>query len=107
MNLDMAFTLKRISKMSAFVAEPEASADGWVVSDRKKKPPELRFRGTREECECVAGALNALERDKHENSIHSEDKKRLDHLMHWDRERGERMRVLEERLRALGDGQES
>jgi hypothetical protein len=22
--------------MSAFVAEPEASADGWVVSDRKK-----------------------------------------------------------------------
>jgi hypothetical protein len=55
----------------------------------------------------VAGALNALARDKHENSIHSEDKKRLDHLMHWDRERGERMRVLEERLRALGDSQES
>jgi hypothetical protein len=93
--------------MSAFVAEPEASADGWVVSDRKKRPPELRFRGTREECECVAGALNALARDKHENSFHSEDKKRLDHLMHWDRERGERMRVLEERLRALGDSQES
>jgi hypothetical protein len=93
--------------MTAFVAEPEAGADGWVVLDHGKKPPEPRFRGTREECDCVAGALNALARDKHENSIHSEDKNRLDHLMQWDREREERMRVLEERLRALGGSHQS
>ena len=92
--------------MSAFVAEPEASADGWVVSDHKKSRLSYVLE-ERERNVTVAGALNALARDKHENSIHSEDKNRLDDLMQWDREREERMRVLEERLRALGDSQES
>ena len=93
--------------MNAFIAEPAVDGDGWIVSDRSKKPPDLRFIGTREECECVAAALNALARRKHEElSFRADEKKRFDHLMQWDREREDRMRVLDECLRAWRDGRE-
>ena len=51
----------------------------------------------------MASALNVLARQQYGVSIAAENKKRFDHLMRWDREREERMRVLEERLRALDD----
>jgi hypothetical protein len=87
--------------MSVFVAKHDA--EGWIVSDHSKNLPTLRFRGTREECECVARALNELARQQHENSIAAENQKRLDNLMRWDRERNERIRALEKTLRALDD----
>ena len=88
------------SKMSIFIAEPGVGGEDWLVTDRSRKPPEARFRGTQEECECVARALNVLARQQYGVSIAAENKKRFDHLMRWDREREEKMRVLEERLRA-------
>jgi hypothetical protein len=87
--------------MSVFVAKVDA--DGWIVSDHSKNPPILRFRGTQEECECVADVLNELARQQHENSITAENQKRLDNLARWDRERDERIRALEKTLRALDD----
>ncbi len=54
----------------------------------------------------MAAALNVLVRCKQELSIQAEENKRLDHLRRWDREREDRMRLLEERLRALGDSHE-
>ena len=87
------------SKMSIFIAEPGVGGDDWLDTDRSTEPPEARFRGTQEECECVARALNVLARQQYGVSIAAENKKRFDHLMRWDREREEKMRVLEERLR--------
>ena len=87
------------SKMSIFIAEPGVGGDDWLVTDRSTEPPEARFRGTQEECECVARALNVLARQQYGVSIAAENKKRFDHLMRWDREREEKMRVLEEGLR--------
>jgi hypothetical protein len=87
--------------MSVFVAKVDA--EGWIVSDRSKNPPILRFRGTQEECERVAEALNELARQQNESSIAAENQKRLDNLARWDRERDERIRALEKTLRALDD----
>jgi hypothetical protein len=89
--------------MSVFVAKVDD--DGWIVSDHSKNPSILRFRGTQEECECVAEALNELARQQHESSI-AENQKRLDDLARWNRERDERIWALERTLRALdGSGQ--
>jgi hypothetical protein len=87
--------------MSVFLAKVDA--DGWLVSDHSKNPPILRFRGTQEECECVAGALNELAREQHAKLIAAENKKRLDNLARWDRERDERIQALEKSLRGLAD----
>ena len=87
--------------MSVFLAKVDA--DGWLVSDHSKNPPILRFRGTQEECECVAGALNKLARGQHAKLIAAENGKRLDKLAQWDRERDERIQALEKSLRGLAD----
>jgi hypothetical protein len=64
--------------MSVFLVK--ADADGWIVSDHSKNPPVLRFRGTQEECECVAEALSELATQQHAKLIAVENEKRLDHL---------------------------
>jgi late competence protein required for DNA uptake (superfamily II DNA/RNA helicase) len=87
--------------MSVFLAKVDA--DGWIVSDHSKNPPILRFRGTQEECECVAGALNELVKEQHAKLIAAENERRRDKLAQWDRERGERIQALEKTLRGLTD----
>jgi hypothetical protein len=51
----------------------------------------------------VAGALNELAREQHAKLIAAENKKRLDNLARWDRERDERIQALEKSLRGLAD----
>jgi len=69
-----------------------------------EEPAVLQFRGTQEECECVAGALNELAREQHAKLIAAENEKRLDKLAQWDRERDERIQAVEKTLGGLADG---
>jgi hypothetical protein len=84
-----------------FEAKPRNGGKGWIVSGRSKKRPIFRFEGTQEECECVAKALNTLARQQHEKQFAAEHQKRLEGLMRWDKNRNERMRILEQGLRAF------
>jgi hypothetical protein len=82
-----------------FEAKPLNGGKGWMVSEHSQEQPISRFEGTQEECECVARALNALARERHEKLVAAEHQKRLEGLMRWDQDRDKKIQALEQGLR--------
>jgi late competence protein required for DNA uptake (superfamily II DNA/RNA helicase) len=84
-----------------FEAKPHNGGKGWIVSEHSKKQPVFRFKGTQEECECVAKALTELARERHEKLVVAEHQTRLEGLMRWDQDRNEKISALERGLLAF------